>query len=80
MDTPMLARDFASLDKHGHSPNLSWLLKPVRLLKVIDTLLDETWAGSNDCREAYNKAFRTAHFNFTHWIVTKDTLPEIPDQ
>ena len=75
----ILARDFASLDEHGHSPNLSWLLKPVHLLKVIDTLLDKTWAGTDD-REAYNKAFETAHVNFTHWVVTKDPLPEIPDQ
>ena len=73
----MLARDFATVDESWPGPNL---LKPVRLLKVIDTLLKETWAGSNDYREAYDKAFRTAHVNFTRWIVTKDPLLEMPDQ
>jgi hypothetical protein len=72
----LLARDFAAPVKRGRIPNL---LKPVPLLKVIDTLFGNTsWTAEH--RSKYEEAFRTAHVNFTHWIVTKDPLPETPDQ
>ena len=74
----ILARDFATPAERGRGPNL---LRPVRLLAMIDVLFGKTtWTGTDVHREAYNKAFGTAHVNFTHWIVTKDPLPEVPDQ
>ena len=74
----LLARDFAAPEEHGRGPNL---LRPVRLLTVIDVLFGKTtWTGTDVHQEAYNEAFKTAHVNFTHWIVTKDPLPEMPDR
>ena len=74
----ILARDFAipKVPERGRNP-----LKLVPLLKVIDTLFgNKRWTGSDDYREAYNEAFGTAYVNYTHWIVTKDRLPEKPDR
>jgi hypothetical protein len=74
----LLARDLTAPVEHERGPNL---LKPVLLLKVIDTLFgDTTWAGIDKHRKEYDEAFSTAHVNFTHWIVTKDPLLELPDQ
>jgi hypothetical protein len=74
----LLARDFAAPVQLGGGRNL---LKPVPLLSVIDTLFgNTTWAGSDECRVKYKDAFGKAYVNFTHWIVTKDPLPKIPDQ
>ena len=73
----MLAHGFVTPVEHRCGPNL---LRPVHLLMVIDVLFSNTmWTGTDVHREAYNKAFGTAHVNFTHWIVTKDPLPEVPD-
>ena len=70
----LIARDFASPFENGH-PNL---LIPVRLLHVLDTLLGGfQWASSN--RPGFDDAFRDTYVNFTHWIVTRDPMPEIPD-
>ena len=72
----LLARDFAvpMVPRRGRN-----LLNPVPLLTVIDTLFgNTTWAGEH--LTEYVKAFGAAHVNFTHWIVTKDSLPEMPDQ
>ena len=73
----LLVRDFAApLERCG--PNL---LRPVRLLTVIDVLFGKaTWTGTDVHQGAYDKAFGTAKVNFTHWTVTKDPLPEMPDQ
>ena len=74
----LLARDFATPVEGRRGPNL---LRPVRLLAMIDVLFGKTtWPGTDVHREAYDNAFRTAHVNFTHWIVTKDPLPEMPDR
>ena len=74
----LLARDFATPMEGGRGPNL---LKPVRLLTIIDTLFGQTaWTGIEEHRKAYDNAFEDAHVNFTHWIVTKDPLPEMPDR
>ena len=71
----LLARDFAA-PMVGRGRNL---LKHVPLLTVIDTLFgNTTWAGEH--RTEYVKAFGAAHVNFTHWIVTKDPLPEKADE
>jgi hypothetical protein len=70
----VIARDFASPFENGR-PNL---LIPVRLLHLLDTLFgDFQWASSN--RPAFDGAFGDAYVNFTHWIVTRDPMPEIPD-
>ncbi|KAF8325743.1 hypothetical protein F5887DRAFT_1289437 [Amanita rubescens] len=72
----LLARDFAAPMVPGRGRNL---LSLVPLLTVIDTLFgNTTWAGEH--RTEYDKAFGAAHVNFTHWIVTKDPLPEKADQ
>ena len=74
----LLARDFAAPVERDRCRNL---LKPVPLLTVIDNLFGDTlWAGTAEHRSEYDQAFRTAHVNFTHWIVTKDPLPEMPNQ
>jgi hypothetical protein len=74
----ILARDFAALVERNRGRNL---LKPVPLLTVIDNLFGDTfWAGTAEDRSEYDDAFGTAYANFTHWIVTKDPLPEMPDQ
>jgi hypothetical protein len=74
----LLARDFAAPVERDRGRNL---LKPVPLLTVIDNLFGNTlWAGTAEHRSEYDQAFRTAHVNFTHWIVTKDPLPEMPNQ
>jgi hypothetical protein len=72
----ILARDFATRVERERVPNLC---KPVPLLTVIDTLFGNTsWTAEHGSE--YNEAFGTAYVNFTHWIVTKDPLPEMPDQ
>jgi hypothetical protein len=72
----LLARDFAAPMADQYNRNL---LKPVLLLDMLDVLFGNiTWTGTD--RKKYNMAFEAAHVNFTHWIVTKDPLPETPDQ
>lgn len=72
----LLARDFVAPEEGEHGRNL---LKPVRLLDMLDVLFgNKTWAMKD--RRAYSEAFGTVHVNFTHWIVTKDPLPDTPDQ
>jgi hypothetical protein len=71
----LLARDYAA-PAEGSGRNF---LKPVPLLEVIHKLFGkDMWGGVNQGR--FEDAFRNAHVNFTHWIVTKDPLPEVPDQ
>jgi hypothetical protein len=66
----LLARDYVT--------TIHWdLLKPVRLLEVLGKLFGtKKWASSN--QEQFNDAFADAHVNFTHWIVTQDSLPVHP--
>ena len=72
----LLARDFVAPEEGEHGRNL---LKPVRLLDMLHVLFgNNTWAMEH--RRAYSEAFKTAHVNFTHWIVTKDPLPDTSDQ
>jgi hypothetical protein len=71
----LLARDFATRAERERVPNLR---ESVPLLTVIDTLFGNTsWTAEH--RNEYSEAFGTAYVNFTHWIVTKDPLPEMPD-
>ncbi|KAF8331025.1 uncharacterized protein EI90DRAFT_2996148 [Cantharellus anzutake] len=69
----LTARDFtAPIDKKRHRN----LLKPVRLLDVLQILF-----GNNDwCDQSLKTAFRDAFVNFTHWTATKNVLPETPSR
>ena len=72
----ILARDDAAPKGRNFVPNL---LEPVSLIDVLDALFgNKTWADKY--RSNYEGAFSTAYVNFTHWILTKDPLPEDPDQ
>jgi hypothetical protein len=72
-----IARDLAAPKKHnGYSPNL---LIPVLLVDFLDKLFgNESWCGPH--RNDFRKAFEDTYVNFTHWIVTKDPLPERTSQ
>ncbi|KAM6495125.1 hypothetical protein JOM56_009748 [Amanita muscaria] len=72
----LIARDFtAPLGKNG-VPNL---LQPVRLLDYLCTLFGQNWKFDAH-QQKFDKVFSNAYVNFTHWIVTRDRLPEEPDQ
>jgi hypothetical protein len=54
-------------------------LKPVRLLDVMSKLFgNSTWGGSK--QKKFDNAFGSAYVNYTHWVVTRDPLPEKPDR
>jgi hypothetical protein len=77
----IIARDFAT-QKHKVVKYISIpdLLKPVSLLDFLDHLFGTNlWCGSAD-RIHFVAAFSDMYVNFTHWIVTQDSLPEKPDQ
>lgn len=53
-------------------------LVPVPLLEFLDHLFGaKSWCGED--RNYFEQAFCSAYINFTHWIVTRDPLPEVPD-
>ena len=69
----LTARDYAI----RHPKHWKSHLKPVRLLDVLNQLFGSTtWADQN--QQAFTTAFAHAYVNFTHWIVTRDPLPEFP--
>lgn len=73
----VIARDFTA-PKAANS-NLPDLLQPVLLLHFLDNLFgNNDWCGSH--RNSFVHAFPATFINFTHWIITKDALPQIPDQ
>ena len=71
-----IARDLAAPKKSiGFGPDL---LRPVLLMDFLDKLFgNKSWCG---CRLDFNQAFDDTYVNFTHWIVTKDPLPEKPSR
>jgi hypothetical protein len=73
----LVARDFAApMRAQGFGPDL---LKPVLLMGFLDTLFgSKKWC--DPCRPEFMSAFRDTYVNFTHWIVTKDSLPAVPSQ
>jgi hypothetical protein len=73
----IVARDLAAPKKaNGYSPNL---LTPVLLMDFLDKIFgNESWCGPH--RDKFRTAFEDTYVNFTHWIVTKDPLPELPSQ
>ena len=72
----IIARDFTAPKKNsGHGRNL---LQPVLLLDFLGQLLKNDTRCVED-RKGFQDAFRDTYVNFTHWIVTKDALPEEPN-
>ncbi|KAF8329739.1 uncharacterized protein EI90DRAFT_1339440 [Cantharellus anzutake] len=68
----LVARDYAApADEIG--PNL---LKPVRLLEVLRKLFGDLPWDDNSVAAAFGGTY----VNFTHWIITKDPLPEKPSR
>lgn len=73
----VIARDFTAPKTAGS--NVPDLLQPILLLNFLDNLFgNDNWCGNH--RDSFVRAFGTTYINFTHWIVTKDALPQIPDQ
>jgi hypothetical protein len=70
----LIARDFAA-PLHSYSRNL---LKPVPLLDFLYTLFEKDMLNDSD-QPKFDKAFDRAHVNFTHWIITRDSIPEKPN-
>jgi hypothetical protein len=71
----LIARDYAAPIEQSRRN----YLKPVLLMDVLSKLFGTTtWAGSN--QEKFNNAFANAYVNFTHWVVTRDPLPETPSR
>ena len=71
----ILARDYAA-PFYSLVPDL---LKPVRVLDVMNKLFgNSTWGGSNQGQ--FDDTFKSAYVNYTHWVVTRDPLPEKPDR
>jgi len=69
----LIARDFAA-PKKGKGRDL---LAPVPLMDFLCTLLGEEWAKTN--QSEFETAFGNAYVNFTHWMITKDSMPEEPN-
>ena len=70
----LIAHDYVAPIDHNSCRNL---LKPVRLLDVLNKVFRKaTWASSN--QEQFNCAFADAYVNFTHWMITTDSLPKTP--
>jgi len=72
-----VARDLAAPKKlNGYSPNL---LTPVLIMGFLDKLFgNEVWYGSH--RDNFRMAFEGTYVNFTHWVVTRDPLPDRPSK
>ena len=66
----LIARDFADGKKTKTTQDF---LQPVSLLKFLHTLFGPEWAGNDQVK--FDEAFRNAWVNFTHWILTKDSMP-----
>ena len=72
----LVTRDFAAQTKDEYEgPDM---LEPVSFLLFFNTLFGtEEWACPD--QKSFNDSFRDTHLNFTHWIITKDSLPEQAD-
>ena len=72
-----IARDLAAPKMpNGYTPNV---LTPALLMDFLDKLFgNKSWCGLH--RDNFQKAFKDTYVNFTHWIVTKDSLPEKSSQ
>jgi hypothetical protein len=72
----LIARDLAA-PKENNRPDF---LKPVPLLDFLDVLFGNTSWCSKETWKGLFDAFNDTYVNFTHWITTKDPLPEVPDR
>jgi hypothetical protein len=71
----LTARDYAS----STNDFPFGFVKPVPLLSVLEKLFGKaTWGGSD--QGSFNAAFEGAYVNFSHWITTRDPLPEKPSK
>ena len=70
----LVARDMAAPTK-PKAPGRD-LLKPVLLMDFLDKLFNGTWCRTH--RDDFETAFGSTYVNFTHWILTRDSLPEEP--
>ena len=72
----VIARDFAAPVQQDIY-NQRNFLQPVGLLHFLGSLFgSKSWAGGGQPK--FDDAFHGAHVNFTHWMVTKDHIPEAP--
>jgi hypothetical protein len=69
----LTARDYASLDKQFPFG----FVKPVLLLSVLEKLFGTPKWGDS-AQDKFDIAFKHAHVNFSHWVVTRDPLPQEP--
>ena len=73
----LIARDFTA-PRHPLRKSRN-LLKPVRLMDFFRTLFGRDIFDPSD-QPKFDKAFGNAYVNFTHWISTRDPIPEEPDK
>ena len=78
----LIARDFAA-PSEPCSANPKKIrrhpLKPVPLLDFIYKLFDKNIFTDTIQEKMFEDAFGGAYVNFTHWILTRDPIPEIED-
>jgi hypothetical protein len=71
----LIARDFAAPKGQDGGRDL---LTPVHLLDFLDRLFgNDKWSSH---RQEFTQAFSDSYVNFSHWVITKDSLPEAPDR
>ena len=70
----LIARDFAAPDS-GSLRGRNYL-KPVPLMLFLDKLFGRALFNNPSDRQKFEDAFGKAYVNFTHWISTKDPIPE----
>jgi hypothetical protein len=70
----LIARDFSS------SAQVHWehLLQPLPVSDLLRNLFGDNWMVPENTK-SFEEAFGNAYVNFTHWIVTKDPMPESPN-
>jgi hypothetical protein len=78
----LITRDFASpLRTYEIKKGVSCMrktrdvLRPIRLLDFLDKLFGNRFWCRGD-RERFEEAFHNTYVNFSHWMVTKDALPQ----
>lgn len=71
----IITRDFTAPKMHDEGRDL---LQPIALLDFLDRLFgNDVWQSKNE--PLFKEAFNKTYINYTHWVVTKDPLPEVTD-
>jgi hypothetical protein len=72
----LVTRDFAvPTVENDTCPDM---LQPIPLLLFLNTLFgDQEWCHPHQLE--FETSFQNAHLNFTHWIITRDPLPQDRD-